>query len=340
VSSIPTWPLVAPASEKPVEPGPVPRFSVIIPAYEAADVIGEAIESALRQTPTPHEVVVCDDGSTDDVAAAVAEFGGRVVLLRQPHRGIAAARNAAVAATSGDFVVMLDADDIYESDRLAALGQLAAARPDLDILATDLWYEREGVTERRFYEGVEFPVDHQRLAILEACFVACPALRRSRLLELAGFDESLEVGEDWDLLVRMILAGSKAGLVDQPLFRYRLRPGSATADRVRTLGSRVAVLEKTRQHPALTADERSFLERCLVRARARAVLTDAKVAAASRTPRFRRSLLGLAVSTNIPPTTRMVLGAAAFAPVAATSLLDWEERRVAKAMPLRSHPGS
>ena len=327
--------LLAPPSEAPGEVGSVPTFSIVIPAYQASRFIGDAVASALAQTVVAHEVIVCDDGSTDDLASALAPYDDRIVLLRRPHGGAGAARNAAVEAASGDFVAMLDADDVYEPSRLEALGELAAARPDLDILATDLVLEEAGAEQGRFYDALDFPLADQRLAILEACFVACPALRRLRVLEAHGFDESLEVAGDWDLFTRLILGGSRAGLVPEPLLRYRRDLSTTTSDRARSLWARVAVLEKARLQPTLTPAEHVFLERCVVRARTRARLNDSKALAASRGADARRSLLRLALADETPAGTRLMAAAAAVAPRPATPVLAWEERRVARSRPRR-----
>ncbi len=321
---------IAPDPDEPVEPGEVPSFSVVIPAYQAAGFIADAVESVLAQTLAPHEVIVCDDGSTDDLASALAPFRERIALLRRPHRGTAAARNEAVRVASGDFIAMLDADDVYESERLSALGELAASRPDLDVLGTDLHYELDGTLDGRFYEFTPFAVENQRLGIIDRCFVACPALRRTRVLEVGGFDESLEVAQDWDLFVRLILGGCEVGIVDEPLMRYRKHLGSATANRTRALWSRVTVLEKTRLHPGLTAEEREFVDQCVARARSRSVLHDAQDLVGSRAPNFRGSVLVLASGKGIAPSTRLALAAAAFTPVGAASLLRWGERHVAR----------
>src|SRR5690349_9961684 len=128
----------------PPRAGRVPTFSVAIAAYEAAAYIGEAVESALAQTLPPHEIIVADDGSADDIEGALAPFGEAVTLLRLPHAGEGAAKRAAAAAASGDFVVILDSDDLFLPERLESLGELAAARPDLDLLTTDAWVEGEG----------------------------------------------------------------------------------------------------------------------------------------------------------------------------------------------------
>jgi GT2 family glycosyltransferase len=329
--------LLAPPLEPPVAPGPVPTFSIVIPAYQASAFVGDAVASALAQTLPAHEVIVCDDGSTDDLATAVAPYADRITLLRRPHAGAAAARNAAIEIASGEFVVMLDADDVYEPSRLEALGELAAARPDLDILATDLWLVDVGAARGRFYDTLDFPLADQRLAILEACFVACPALRRTRVLEERGFDESREVApaEDWELFMRLILSGSHAGLVPEPLMSYQRHFSSATAGRARSLWARVTALEKARLHPTLTQAERTFVDRCLARARTRARLVEATTRALSRGMDVRRSLLRLVLADGTPVATRLVAAAATVAPRPGATMLAWEERRVARSRPRR-----
>ena len=85
----------APASRGPLEPRDAPSFSIAIAAYQAADTIGETLESALAQTVHPVDIAVCDDGSTDDIGAALAPYRDRIVVVRQENRGEAAAKNAA-----------------------------------------------------------------------------------------------------------------------------------------------------------------------------------------------------------------------------------------------------
>src|SRR5439155_20633388 len=128
-----------------------PTFSVVIAAYQAAGTIGDAIESALAQTHPPVEIIVSDDGSSDDLEGALAPYRERIVVLKNEHRGPGAARNAALRRATGEFVAILDADDVFEPGRLAALAGLAKSRPELDILATDAVLERVGKDVGRFY---------------------------------------------------------------------------------------------------------------------------------------------------------------------------------------------
>src|SRR5829696_10313470 len=103
--------ILAPAPEGFIAPVPTPNFSIIIPAYEAAAFITDAVESALTQEVAPAELIVCDDGSTDDLTKALRPFSGRITLLRKEHGGLASARNVAIRSASSEFVAFLDADN-------------------------------------------------------------------------------------------------------------------------------------------------------------------------------------------------------------------------------------
>lgn len=298
-----------------------PTFSVVIAAYQAAAFVGEAVESALAQTAPPHEIIVCDDGSTDDLEAALAPYGRRIVLLRKERGGPGSARNVAARAASGEFVVVLDADDAYLPERLEALGELAAVHPELDILATDAQFELDGRFVGRFNESTPFELLDQRTAILERCFCAWPALRRRRLLALGGFDESLLTGEDWDCAIRLILGGCRAGLVDEPLYRYRVRSDSVTADRVRTLRDRVTLLGKAGGED-LSAAERHSLTRSVETQRRSLLLTRAEAALRSRDPDARRLSLAVATAGQVDLRTRIRAAASIFAPRIAGRVLD------------------
>ena len=245
-------------------------FSVVVAAYNVADLIGEALASAFAQTSPAHEVIVVDDGSTDDLDTALAPFLGRIKLIRQPNRGPGAARNAAVEAATGEFVVILDADDVDHPRRIEALGALARERPDLDVLTTDADLVNEGRVLRRYYTASHtFEVDDQREAILRCNWIFNPAIRRKRHIEVGGYDTTLWGAEDWECCIRLLLSGARVGLVDTPLVQYRERPGRLTGARIPIMEQRVRTLEKTRHHPALTHAELRVLDESLRRARQR-----------------------------------------------------------------------
>ena len=301
----------APTPQRPTRP---PSFSVVIPAYQSKATIGDAVASALAQTCPPHEVIVVDDGSTDDLAGELSPYLDRISVIRKENGGAASARNLGVAAASGDFLAILDADDVWHPRRLEALEELAAARADLDIISSDTWFVLDGQRVGRFYAANPFSVTDQRIAILRNCFVGCcPAVRLARFRAIGGFDERLRAAEDWDCWIRLILDGATAGLVDEPLLEYRLHPGSLTSDRVRSLWARVQVLEKTATNPSLQPAERSELALSLLRHRTRAITAEAE--AELTRPRTRRlRLLHLAILRGVPTRIRLLVAAAAVVP--------------------------
>ncbi len=322
-------PVLAPPARTPLSPGATPSFSVVIAAYNAAATIGESLASAFAQTLAPREIVVCDDGSTDDLARATAAFADRITLLRQDNAGEGAAKNAAVRVAKAEFAVFLDADDVFDPARLEALGELAAARPDLDILTTDAFLEVDGTVVRRCYdESWTFEVDDQRGAILERNFVfGLAAVRRERFLAAGGFDGSLRYATDWDLWSRLILDGSRAGLVAEPLATYRLSSTSLSGQRLDLLRGRCAVIEKNLARGDLAPEERRRGEAALVANRSAAALQAAQHSLAEGGRGARSAALRLATATAIPLRTRLKAVAAAAAPRLASRLLARERDR-------------
>jgi hypothetical protein len=286
-----------------VDQGPAPTFSVIVAAYQVADVIGDALDSIRSQTLRPLEVIVCDDGSTDALEDALAPYREEIVFARTSHGGEASAKNAAAARASGDFVVILDADDAFLPKRLEALAELAQLRPDLDILTTDAYLVADGRRVRRNYDrSWPFEVSDQRRAILQRNFVfGHAAVRRERLL-------------------RLILAGSRAGCVDEPLALYRLRESSLTAQRRDLLLGKLATLEKARSNPELREEERPVLEHSLAAYRRELGLIDLRDSLVAGSPDGRRQALALLRTPGQALRLRFKLAAMAAAPTVAGRL--------------------
>ncbi len=307
-----------------------PTFSIVIPTYQAAATISDAVRSALAQTYPPHEVIVVDDGSTDNPERALGELAQFVTLIRKPNGGAASARNEGARMATGQFIAILDADDAYHSRRLEVLAALASERPDLDLVTSDASFVVGGSHAGRFYDYNQFAVDDQRTAILESCFVGgWPAVRLARLRAIGGFDETLRIGYDWDCWLRLILDGSQAGLVTEPYYEYRLHSGSLAANRPLSLWERVTMLEKARSNPSLRARERAVLSRSLRARRTQAVLAEVDhaldAAARDRTggagdasrPLPRARLIRLALARAIGPRARAGAVLAATAPALA-----------------------
>jgi predicted SAM-dependent methyltransferase len=314
-------PILAPLAPVGLGAGSAPSFSTITAAYQAAETIAETVDSALAQTVPPLEVIVVDDGSTDGTADALVPYRDRIILLSQENRGTAAALNVATRHAHGDFVVILDADDVAAPERIEALTELAAGRSDLDILSTDAYLEAAGEIVGRFFETTPFAITDQRLAILERCFIAWPAVRREVLLAAGGLNESLRIGHDWECWIRLLHAGATAGAVDEPLLRYRVDTRSLTGDRVGALRDRVQVLELASQLD-LSTEERFAVGRYLRRRRTRVVLAETEQALRGRADDARRRALQAAVAAGVPSHLRVKALAAVVAPALAGKRLE------------------
>ena len=204
--------------------------SVIIPSYNYGRFIKEAIDSALGQTYAPLEVVVVDDGSTDDTSAVVAEFGELVRYIKQENAGVCAARNRGVAESGGELIAFLDADDIWEPTKLEK--QIAKFDdPEVGLVHSGVRIVDyvTGKTLRTIVTGCE---DEAVLNLLlwEEPGIPGPAgtivLPRSLFEQIGGFDTRMKCGEDWDFCYR-IAKKSKVRFIAEPLVIYRSHNAAA-----------------------------------------------------------------------------------------------------------------
>ena len=264
-------------SDRP-DPADRPLVSVVISAYNVADYIDAAIESALGQTYPAIEVIVVNDGSTDDTAAIIERYRSDVVVIDQANGGPSAARNAGLAVASGSIIGLLDGDDVWLPERVERLTGLLDARPDIGMVTSDSWVMDDFTpTTRRSYPDRRkrpFPAseDDQIEEIARFNFLFISVLFRRELIDRCGtFTEgtrrgadiersdrglrvpsgglSIEGSEDYDLWTRFLISGSRAGFIDEPLGYYRVRPGSISQSRAHQVRAHLAVLE--RNLPAL-----------------------------------------------------------------------------------------
>ena len=165
--------------------------SVIIPTYNRAALVKEAVASVLAQTWREFELIVVDDGSTDDTPEALAPYASRIRLLRRENRGgVSAARNAGMAAARGEWLAFLDSDDLWLPEKLARQMAYLAAHPDAAWCQTEETWVRRGVRLKQ-------PPTHRKIGgriffqSLERCMVSPSAviLHRRLLEEHGGFDE-------------------------------------------------------------------------------------------------------------------------------------------------------
>jgi len=313
--------LLAPAPEAPVEALPKPpTFAIVITAYQAADTIAAAVRSALEQEHSAEQVIVVDDGSTDDLAGALRPFDAAIEVIRKPNGGGASARNRGLEAVDAEFMAILDADDVYDRRRLGAIAEAARIRPDLDVVTTDARFVVEGERGDTFSGGTPFAVSDQRTAIFETCFPGgWPAVRKERLEAIGGFDEEMRIAYDWDCWLRLILAGCSVGMVDAPYYDYVLRADSLAANRTASLWERVRLLEKARLDPHLRESERPRLESAIHWRRSEALREEVRAAAASAGGRSRS--LRLLGTRDVDLRARAMAAVAAIAPGLARRVL-------------------
>jgi len=204
--------------------------SVVIPTYNYGRFIKAAISSVLDQTRSPSEVIVVDDGSTDETTAVVAAFGKAVRYMRQDNAGVSAARNLGVRESTSQLIAFLDADDTLEPSTLEK--QVARLDRDEEIglvhCAMREFDDETGATIRLHMEGGEDRVANNLLLWEGPLIVAAGAIIVSRQAfdRVGGFDTRMKVGEDWDFCYRVAQL-FKIGFVAEPLVNYRRHNAAA-----------------------------------------------------------------------------------------------------------------
>ena len=203
-----------------------PKISVIIPAYNAAELIGLTLESVLAQDYQNLQVIVVNDGSKDDTAKIARTFGPPVQVINTENGGVAKARNRGIQQAEGDFIAFLDADDLWEPDKISR--QVAAIDPDHRLVYTDtLAFGIENLPYTGISAEQELPSGDIRIQLIERNFIATSSVLMDREIceKIGGFNQNIPVGEDWDYWLRA-LSCTGARYVNKPLVRYRVQLNS------------------------------------------------------------------------------------------------------------------
>ena len=220
-----------------------PLVSVCIPCYNNAPHVAEAVESALAQTHTPLEVVVVDDGSTDNSVEILRGFGNRIIFEAGPNRGACAARNRALALSHGDFINFLDADDLLLPHKIETqLPMLVRDEADLVFCKGDLMGEGEGMLSKVLEFSDPSGVDAFIYLLKRGIGTEGPLHRRTALEQVGGFRESVKRGQESDLHLRLAACGVRIQRVNQVLFRHRNHGGPRISNAPRPPGQWLQVL--------------------------------------------------------------------------------------------------
>jgi glycosyltransferase involved in cell wall biosynthesis len=245
----------------------IPSVSVVIPAYNAGGTLVAALLSVLGQTTPPTEIIVVDDGSTDDTAAILKQFGDQVKAVHQKNGGLAVSRAAGIAIAKGDFIALFDADDICEPERLAVQLAYMTLHPDVLLVGTDFSaFDEQGVMSSSFaqsyygafsrypqglqgifpaqeyfrYPGDETPPGfkafrgkvYEKLVLGNFIHPPTVMFRRSALDLVGNFDTAAGSMCDWDWIMQVSKHGP-IGFIAHDLLRYRISATQMSSERHR-----------------------------------------------------------------------------------------------------------
>lgn len=250
-----------------------PLVSVVIPTYNMAHFVVDAVQSALRQTYSPMEVIVADDGSTDNTREVLRPFDSCIKYLHHPNRGLPATRNRAIREASGELIAFLDADDQWHPDKLARQWEVLKANPEVGLVHTGaLLLDQETGRTTEPQNSPRDCVGHclPQIFGFSRVYISSVLLRREVLGPGDAFDETLRSCEDWDLWLR--LAPQVAfEFVNQPLLLYRLHGTNMTRNEVVIAKYGLAVLRKAIDNTPTLRKQIGWLtvERRLAKARRR-----------------------------------------------------------------------
>jgi glycosyltransferase involved in cell wall biosynthesis len=255
--------------------------TVVIPSYNDARYLDGAIESALSQTSPPHEIIIVDDGSTDNTISVCEKFSDSVRLISQPNAGLAAARNKGVKLARTERIVFLDADDRLLPNALSYQHDALKMHPEVDVLAYNFWHvtpsgERlsdclvahaTGIHTITWSKDADSGPWIATGGLVEALLKDYPiapaasSIRRSTLETCGGFNEAIRTSEDLDLFLRLAKLGQVFAFIPKPLSLVLQRPKSLCRGNPRAIADRLGVLTNFGKTHELTGYEASALRK-------------------------------------------------------------------------------
>jgi glycosyltransferase involved in cell wall biosynthesis len=260
-----------------------PRVSIITPAFNAARFLRDTIESVLRQTFDDWELLVVDDGSTDETVPIIESFvarDARIRQLRQANAGPAAARNHGMRAARGAFFAFLDSDDRWLPEFLEHQLEVFARHPDTALVTANAYYlggPHNGLPRRRPMEGNPVLALEEIILNDSAVFIMT-VFRREVFEEIGGLDETQWTSEDYDFWLRAAIAGFVFRVSTKPLALYRRHEGSLSTDSARMLRGILHTYNKRRGAFAPGSAAQRALERQIARFEGELLLLEGKQA--------------------------------------------------------------
>ncbi len=232
----------------------LPLVSVVIPAYNSAGYIGDAVDSCLAQTYPNCEIIVVDDGSTDDTSHLLkTRYGERIRYIYQDNAGPGAARNRGIEAARGTFVQFCDSDDQLLPSKIARCMEVFQEQPEVGVVYTNYDHvQPDGQTRLPIPTPALLSGDifcDLLLSNANAILTSTAVVRRAALLEIGLFDEQRDIVcvEDWDLFLRLATRYPFAS-IDEALVLYRRHPDGLTANPYFSALGRLIVVQKARHY--------------------------------------------------------------------------------------------
>jgi glycosyltransferase involved in cell wall biosynthesis len=218
---------------------PADTVSVVIPTYNCAELLPEAIRSAYAQTEAAHEVIVINDGSSDGTEEVLEqlerELPANFRWVTKPNGGEASARNRGVAMATGEFIAFLDQDDIWRPEKLRHQLNAFRREPVLDLVFTA--FERtDGVRSElvRVEAWDPRPRSALRQLMIGCCITNSTVMvRRGAFARVPAYDEKMWLGSDWQMWINMVAAGIVSRYLPEPLTEYRWHDGNMSRDAMR-----------------------------------------------------------------------------------------------------------
>lgn len=211
----------------------IPQVSIVIPAYNQAGYLPGAIRSVLNQTFQDFEIIVVDDGSTDETPEVMRSFGEAILPVSQENQGLAGARNTGLRLARASLVALLDSDDEWLPDYLEQMVALAGERPRESVFYCSVVYmDADGRSLPQLPETPVLPAEEMYTALLRHNFLVPSTIlmRRTSVEDAGWFDPEFRRLQDWELWLRMLQAGYRFGGLPDRLVRYRVHSSSLSAN--------------------------------------------------------------------------------------------------------------
>ena len=244
------------------------KISVIIPVYNRADVIGRAVDSALNQTIKPIEIIVVDDGSTDDPEKVLKNYGDKIRFIKQSNTGPSAARNHGISVAEGDYIAFLDSDDAWLPDKIERQVSMIISEEISFIITDSNGFPGSSQKATTFQKSIFADLLKQKYPFVKNCFemlveqnfihLSTVLIEKKWFIEAGGFDEKMDVAEDTDLWLRLSLH-HRIGIIPEVLALRDFREDKLSGDKEKEFAGRIRIFEKLLKSPELDDHQKKIV---------------------------------------------------------------------------------